>query len=134
VATCYPNTSYTRNWAPNKASSHDLHPKRCKNPPRDPTLHLKIPGAPLVLLGRTWFLTTWHQAPSNTSDTQLSPSGTNPVARRHARAVATATIFGIYRSRQAAHLALPSAILVAQCYWFLATGPKGPQSHNTYKS
>jgi len=56
---CYPNTSYTRNWAPSKASPHDLHPKRCRNPPRDPTLHPKSPGAPLVWIGRTWFQTAW---------------------------------------------------------------------------
>ena len=30
MATCYHNASYTRNWAPNKASHENLHPKLCR--------------------------------------------------------------------------------------------------------
>ncbi|QCE06389.1 hypothetical protein DEO72_LG9g1401 [Vigna unguiculata] len=104
VATCYPNTSYTRNSAPNKASPHDLHPKRCRNPPRHPTLHPKPPGAPLVSLGETWFQTAWwvshaarRQAPASASATPLSPGETNPTTKHHARPVATATVLGLYR-------------------------------------
>jgi len=44
---------------PIKASHHDLSPKLCRNPPHDPTLHPKPCGAPLALLGRTLFQTTW---------------------------------------------------------------------------
>jgi len=32
VTTCYPNTSYTRNWVPNKASHQDIHPTLCRIP------------------------------------------------------------------------------------------------------
>jgi len=40
---------------PAKASHHDLHPKLCRNSPRDPTLHPKTHGTPLTLLCETWF-------------------------------------------------------------------------------
>jgi len=52
-----PDTSCTHNWAPNEASYHDLHPKLCRNPPRVPTLHQKLPGTQLASLGETCFQT-----------------------------------------------------------------------------
>jgi len=76
---------------PAKASHHDLHPKLCRIPPRDQTLHPKPSGAPLASLGGTWFQTacrTRHAARHHTlfrASTRSFLSGKITFsARRHA--------------------------------------------------
>jgi len=86
---------------PAKAPHQDTHPKLCRNPPLEPTLHQKPPDTPLTSLGKTWFQTAWRtshtarrQTPSIASVALLPPGRTHTAAKRHAHAVATATVFG----------------------------------------
>jgi len=140
VATCYPNTSYTRNWGPTKASPHDLHPKRCRNPPRDPTLHPKLPGAPLPSLGGTWIQTTWHtphaarrHTLSRASTRSFLPGRITFSARRHAFQASL-----VFPYHLAAHPKLPGSTpqaarrhtssVIATGFWHFEASSKEPQA------
>jgi len=74
---------------PGKESHNETHPKQCRNPPHESSLHPKSLGAPLMSQGGTWFQTAWweshttnHHAPSSSPVTPSPPSGPNPVATR----------------------------------------------------
>jgi len=140
VATCYPNTSYTRNWGPSKASPHDLHPKRCKNPPCDPTLHPKPPSAPLTSLGGTWIQTDWqtpHVAMRHTFSKAFTrsfpPGGVTLSAGRHAFQASL-----VFPYHLAAHPKSPSntpqaarrhtSSVTGTCFWHFEASFKEPQA------
>jgi len=137
VATCYPNTSYTRNWAPNQSIASWTSPKTVLKFSSRTNSAPKPPGAPLASPCETWFQTAWRashtvrrQAPSNTLVTPLSSGGTNPAGRRHTHTTTTASVLGLYRLE--ARPEPPGAIPVLQCYWFLAfsSGLKWSQTNN----
>jgi len=124
-------------WSPTKASYHDLHPKLCRNPPRDPTLHPKPPGAPLASLGGLG---------SRPPHGPLTPPGAKrlPMLLPHRSRLAEPTLLpGAMHVQWPLPLfwvaiawrlvRAPSTMPVAQCYLFLAhkAGPNGPQSHHS---
>jgi len=121
---------YNLEWSCVTPIHHDLHSKLCRNPPRDPTLHLKLSGAPLASLGKTWFQTAWRYHTTlgaKRPSVLLSPIFAwrkIPCCRRHASPVVTAIVLDLYRL--AARSTSPSVILVTQCYWFLALLNKFP--------